>query len=145
MKEIQLDNHSVYFGFDAHNVCENFFKLYKGVKVSCYMNLEKNPKQESKFAYFSIRYKKDIIWKRSVEPMKKLVFDDASCSIFCDFENLPENKSRKVLYFDKDVYEELKKNIPIFMWDQGCKFKYDVKVDENGSTIVKTLFFSEEN
>ena len=120
MKDIKICNYSVYSDGCFGSECLNFLKLYHGVRVSV-----DNRNGDSKYMHFSIRKKKtkDCIWKRGCERMDALVFDDESCSITCDFENEKENKTPHTLFFEDEVYFELKENIPLYMKECGCKFE----------------------
>lgn len=92
-------------------------KLYKGIKV--YVSVW-NDSVDFKIITKSLKVS---LWKRACEPMKSLVFDDANLSVTCDFENEPKNKCPHTLQFEKEVYDELKENIPVFMKECGAKFE----------------------
>ena len=119
MKQIMIANHSIYSdGFYTQQE-SNFIRLYKGVRV----NVD-NCCDDARHMHFSIRTRKKLtcIWKRGVDEMRSLVFDDTSCSIFCDFDTDPRNRSLHTLQFEECVYLELKENIPAFMAECGCSF-----------------------
>lgn len=119
MKNIKIANYSVYSDGVYTEDEMNFIKLYKGVRVNVCFDGD-----DPKYMHFSIRTNKvkNTIWKRDYEKMNYLLFDDRDFSITCDFEKEPTNKSKKILEFDENVYKELKKNIPEFMLDCGCRF-----------------------
>lgn len=134
MKNIKIANYSIYSDGEYNENEMNFIKLYKGIRV----NIKLGDDCDSKYMHFSIRTKKvkDTIWKRSCEKMKSLIFDDNDFSITCDFDNKPNNKCKKTLFFDENVYNELKKNIPDYMDECGCKFD---KVDNNDFQMILIL------
>lgn len=119
MKQIKVANHSIYSDGFYTSKEMNFVKLYRGVRV----NVE-HCCEDDRYMHFSIRTRKTrtCIWKRECDEMKSLVFDDASCSIFCDFDTDPRNRSLHTLQFEECVYLELKENIPAFMAECGCRF-----------------------
>ena len=98
----------------------NFAKLYKGVTVV----VDNHGNTDPKYVYLAIRTKKTMtcIWKRACERMDKLIFDDTSCSIECQFDKDPRNRCLHTLTFEPEVYEELKANIPDFIQEQNCTF-----------------------
>lgn len=103
--------------------CSTFQKLYKGVIVV----VDMNGVDESPYVYLAIRTKKPrtCIWKSSWEKMEKLIFDDSNCTVECVWDKAPENKSLSSLTFDKEVYDELKENIPDFMKENGVLFEVE--------------------
>ena len=115
MKDIKIAKYSAYvFGNIAPY--DNFRKLYKGVKVCV-----KNYDGQIDLKIFN-KTLKTSLWKRIDESMKCIIFNDESNSITCDFENVPKNKCPHTLTFEKDVYDELKSNIPEFLIECGVKF-----------------------
>lgn len=115
MKEIKIAKYSVYVFGDIAPY-DNFRKLYKGVKVCV-----KNYDGQIDLKIFN-KTLKTSLWKRIDESMKCIIFNDESNSITCDFENVPKNKCPHTLTFEKDVYDELKSNIPEFMKECGVNF-----------------------
>lgn len=138
MKNILIANYSVYTDrsfYSPEN--SNFTKLYKGVRVTV-ENRKDCPDKNPKFVYFAIRTKKvkDTIWKLGREEMRRIVFDDNSCSIFCDRQKDPKNKSKDTLAFSPEVYSELKEKIPMFFKHQGWKGCFTVE-NKDGKMILE--------
>lgn len=138
MFECYTSKHSVYFedGFNPF-----FRKQYKGVIV--------NARSEGGYGHFAIRkpitfwfklpkfIKKMfpyrwIMWKNDREKMYELCFDDPYKSIIIVADM--KNHSYKQLTFDKETYEDLKENIPVFLEKIGFKFK--VEKDDCCTTLV---------
>ena len=117
MKDIKIAMHSAYIPGSVAPYSDAIRKLYKGIKV--YVSVW-NDSVDFKIITKSLKVS---LWKRACEPMKFLTFDDASLSVTCDFENEPKNKCPHTLQFEKEVYDELKENIPVFMKECGAKFE----------------------
>lgn len=108
----KIGSYSVYF---TGPYLSNFKKLYKGIIVVI------DTKPGTKDFHFAIRTKKvnDTIFKTANEAMEKLVFNDNDKSIECIFDRNVNNKSKNILYFGQDEYDELKKNIIDIMSEFG--------------------------
>lgn len=139
MLNCYTSSHSVYFegGFNPA-----FRKHYNGVIV--------NARSESGYGHFAIRkpitfwFKlpkfikkmfpyKWIMWKNDREKMYELCFDGPYKSVIIDADM--RNSSYRQLTFDKKTYEDLKKNIPIFLEKVGYKFSVETEDD------IMTLHF----
>lgn len=138
MLNCYTSSRSVYFegGFNP-----SFQNRYNGVIV--------NARSEGGYGHFAIRkpitfwFKlpkfirkmfpyKWIMWKNDREKMYSLCFDDPYKSIIIDADM--RNHSSKQLTFDKKTYEDLKKNIPIFLEMVGYKFK--IEKDDCCTTLI---------
>ena len=130
MKTIKIANYSIYTDgfYTAKEI--NFRKLYKGVRVNV------DFAEKSRYMHLSIRTTKTrtCIFKTCGEEMRALIFDDASMSVTCDFENKPNNKSPHTLMFKEEVYHELKELIPVFMKEGGARF--ESREEDNKLTLV---------
>ena len=124
---IRIKDNSVYFNIPYP---AGFGKNYKGVLIVVDMDFINDNGNDS--FHFSIRNRKksETIYKTRQENMYRLIFDDSSCSISCDFERNKDNKSPRTLYFPVETYDEIKNNLPNFMEICGCKFK-TLNVDSN--------------
>ena len=131
-------SHSVYF---EEALDTEFRKQYKGVIV--------NARGYGGYGHFAIRkpitfwfklpkfIKKMfpyrwIMWKNDREKMYELCFDDPYKSIIIVADM--KNPSYKQLTFDKETYEDLKENIPVFLEKIGFKFK--VEKDDCCTTLI---------
>jgi hypothetical protein len=131
-------SHSVYF---EEALDTEFRKQYKGVIV--------NARGYGGYGHFAIRkpitfwfklpkfIKKMfpyrwIMWKNDREKMYELCFDDPYKSIIIVADM--KNHSYKQLTFDKETYEDLKENIPVFLEKIGFKFK--VEKDDCCTTLI---------
>ena len=138
MFDCYTSSHSVYFdsGFNPF-----FREQYKGVIV--------NARSEGGYGHFAIRkpitfwfklpkfIKKMfpyrwIMWKNDREKMYELCFDDPYKSIIIVADM--KNPSYQQLTFDKETYEDLKENIPVFLEKIGFKFK--VEKDDCCTTLI---------
>ena len=138
MFDCYTSSHSVYFdsGFNPF-----FREQYKGVIV--------NARSEGGYGHFAIRkpitfwfklpkfIKKMfpyrwIMWKNDREKMYELCFDDPYKSIIIVADM--KNPSYKQLTFDKETYEDLKENIPVFLEKIGFKFK--IEKDDCCTTLI---------
>ena len=139
MLNCYTSSHSVYFegGFNS-----SFQDRYNGVIV--------NVRSEGGYGHFAIRkpitfwFKlpkfirkmfpyKWIMWKNDREKMYELCFDGPYKSVIIDADM--RNSSYRQLTFDKETYEDLKKNIPIFLEKVGYKFSVETEDD------IMTLHF----
>lgn len=129
-QDITIRNYSAYMKDEYSTM---FRKLYKGVVVR--VSPEKNNPQ---FCWFTVKTKKqkDTIFKTPKEKMSSIVFNDVDCSITCNFERCEKNRGLNSLSFEKEVYDELKETIPLFMEECGCK---PVDIIENESEL-KLIF-----
>lgn len=122
---IRIKDNSVYFN---NPYPAGFGKKYKGVLIVVDVDFINDDGNDG--FHFSIRNRKksETIYKTRQENMYRLIFDDSSCSISCDFERNEDNKSPRTLYFPVETYDEIKNNLPNFMEICGCKFSI-IKVD----------------
>ena len=127
MKDIKIAKYSAYISGDIAPY-DNFRKLYKGVKVCV-----KNYDGHIDLKIFT-KTLKTSLWKRPSEFMKYIIFNDDDFSITCDFENEPKNKYSHTLTFDEDTYDELRKNIPLFLWE--CKVGFEERIESTGLKLV---------
>ena len=98
----------------------NFQKLYKGIIVVVDTDSGMNA---PKFCHFAILTQKTrtCIWKRRQERMDRLVFDDASLTITCCYEQVEGNPLiPKSLTLDKDIFGELKEILLKCIDSRGC-------------------------